>query len=240
MDAPAMTVAQRLWIVFFSGLPFAWFLFPWLDVWKAQTYFAHLSLIALIGLWIAQGGKSLPKNLPVACWASYCVLLSMILFNIGIKQWGTYTIEMALPLLHVLSVLMFYLCAMASWDRPFLTQMLRWLGWSGVIVCAYCVLQLLHLDQFYIKRDLGAHSFIGVIGNVSLCSAHLSMLFPIFWYLARTTHHAWWMAVGISLFLIVWLAVVNASACGLLGVLAALGVFGFLHDRLALVWAGLF
>ena len=70
-----MTAAQRVWILFLAGLPFAWFLFPWLDVWTAQTFFSHLSLTVLGGLLLASSSLRAPRNEPLAYWLGYCVLL---------------------------------------------------------------------------------------------------------------------------------------------------------------------
>lgn len=232
-----MTLTQVIWCAFLAGLSFSWFAFSWLNPWQAHTLWVDLGVSLLTMRKLSEGWAMPVRNDPLGWWVGYLCLVTLFLFNLGIKEFAGYTIDMSIPILHVASLVLFYLAAMADFNRRFLERLLLWVGRSSMLVCVYCLLQALHFDQFYRNREITTHSFIGVLGNPTVTAIHLSLMLPIFLYFAHTRNRWWLASSAVCLLLIGWLVVVNTAATGAAAAMVALLWWGVLRSRVTLCCA---
>lgn len=177
------------WGVFLAGLPFAHLLFrpksglllqpTGLDFWHSHALWAHGWIILLTCAWISKGGLPIRSKALAACvgWVGLCWLWA---WNMSVVKLKLYPLVLSLGLLHVVSLVLFYLSATAQWTRESLQHLLRWIAMTAWVVVAYCGLQAMNLDQF--TANIDNHSgdlMVGTIGNPTHLAAHLAFLLPL-------------------------------------------------------------
>lgn len=169
------------WIVFLAGLPFAPFLNRSLDIWHGQALWAQMWVMLL---WAWGSHRQLATRrlpLPLALWVAWITLRTGWIYVLSITQAKQYPLSLLGSVVHLLLAICFIQAALWTWDRDWLERLLTAVAWSGVLVMAYSVLQLLNLDPFFKSID-NLHPrdpFVGTIGNPSHYGAYLSLLLPI-------------------------------------------------------------
>ena len=189
-------------MLFLAGLPFAHFFNNELDIWHAQTWWVHGALVLLMGMWMWGPSAPLPRNRPLACWFVWVSLMSLQVFTSILVVTKKYPLSLFVGWGHLLSILLMYCVATSLLDVDAFSRLWRWVARAGVVVMGYCVLQLLHLDQFYANIDnkiAEADLLVGTIGNPSHLGAYLALLLPVF--LAQPGRR-WKLAVGLDVLLL--------------------------------------
>jgi len=170
------------WAIFLAGLPFSPLLMRNLDLWNAQATWAQVWVILLFSLMLMQGQvRRLPKNKPLAAWFLWTCVFFMFVWTKMIMEKHVYPLNLLQGMVHVTIIVIFYITAM-QWSQRTLEFILKAIAISGVVTLAYCLLQILNLDQLF--NSLGGHSkkdeLVGMIGNPSHLGTYLAMLVPIF------------------------------------------------------------
>lgn len=194
------------WGIALAGLPFAHFLcfglYQAITPWQAQTLWMQAWTL---GLWAWSLGirapQRLPQNRALAWWVLWTFGSTLWMFMDVYVQRKQYPYGLLGGLGHVLTILWFYLAAMAFWTPAFLARLCRWIAWSGLVVMGYGVLQLVHMDQFYQFKDVintareGQKALTSVIGNTTHFGIYLALLLPFFlWHPDRR----WKLAAGLD------------------------------------------
>lgn len=180
-----MSVGQLGWSILLAGLPFAHFLSKnlvvsyGLDPWHAQTTWMQAGLLAL---WGGSGGRAraLPANRPFPAWLAWTAGITLYAWTVRVSQ-QQYPLALALPMLHLAFLWLFYTLAVGTWTEAVRTTCWRALAWATVVVVAYGWVQVAHLDQFYLNIDQRvpeADVLVGTIGNPSHFGAHLALCWP--------------------------------------------------------------
>ena len=178
-----MSIGQIGWGLFLFGLPFSHFIFrPGLDLWHSQSLWAQGCVLTLFGLSYMGHPQRETKNAPLGAWIIWISLLALHGFTMTTVTHKVYPLVMLPSLLHWMVIVMFYQAALRSLDSMTVKRLLKAIAYAGLLVMAYCVLQLLNLDQFF--SDLGGKktvNMVGTIGNPSHLGSYLALLIPIFW-----------------------------------------------------------
>lgn len=178
------------WVLWLSLLPWAPFLLTRkLDLWHAQTAWAHAGLIVLAASGLTRGIGGLP-NRPLAAWTVWIGLFSLLMWHQGILANKTYPIFLLQGAAHLLVVPMFWV-AMTS---QLTVETLGWL-WRGVaislaVMVGYAALQVAQLDQFFKNMDPSLHTdlLVGTLGNPNHLGVLLAMAVPLF----LSQPERWW------------------------------------------------
>jgi len=216
-----MSLGEFTWYIFLGGLPFAPLLERRLDLWHGQALWADLWIGILFGLSIFTGQKkSTLGNKPLAAWLLLTWVWVLWTFTQGIIANKQYNLQLFMPMLHILSIGLFYMAAKVFWTRSFIERLLKILAVSGGILVAYGLCQALNFDPIFKDLDTSVktHEIVGLIGNPSHFSIYLAIILPIFWVFknkASTIAQAGiWSLLAIIL-------VRNASVTGILAAIAA-------------------
>lgn len=168
------------WVLFLAGLPFSHFLNRSLNIWHGHALYAQSCLLVL---WAASFtvSKATKPNWPLACWVLWVGSLTLWLWTNGIIQSKTYPLPILLGAIHVVFLLMFYHAAMTHWTIQTFDTLFLWMARVGVLVLAYCGLQLLNLDQFfnYVDTSKSRDVLVGTMGNPSHLGSYLACLVPL-------------------------------------------------------------
>src|SRR3990167_8411386 len=213
------------WIVFLAGLPFSHLLNRSVDIWNGHTLYAHGCLVVLWAYSLILN-KSTRPNWPLACWVVWVGALSLWLWTNSIVQHKIYSLPLLLGVFHCLSIILFYQAAVACWNAQTLDTLFLWMARVGVIVLAYCGLQLLSLDQFFDDLNPGPRKdlLVGTIGNPSHLGSYLACLLPL--TLLRTGWR-WKIVSAVVLSLVAYLLLVEKSLGGSLAATGALLWWGW-------------
>lgn len=172
-----------LWLICLAGLPFAPFLCQKLDLWHMHTAWIQGWLILLFAFTLYKGTKKTISNLPVALWFGWLGIYSWYSFQQFIIHANTYNLVSLMPVLHMLFIILFYWTFTQLVTGRDLPHILKWLGYSAVVLIVYGYLQLFNLDQFFKQTgDPNNDILVGTIGNTSHFSAYLSCCVPILLY----------------------------------------------------------
>ena len=208
------------WLIFLAGLPFSHLLNRSLDPWHGQTLYAHGCLVVLWAYSFVSNKPTKP-NWPLAGWVAWVGALSLWLWTNTIIQHKIYSLPLLLGVFHCLSILLFYQAAVSCWTVSTLETICVWIARAGVLVLAYCGLQLLNLDQFFqdLHRSDANDLLVGTIGNPAHLGAYLACLLPL-----TLLRPGWrWKGISVSILgLAAYLLLVEKSVGGSLAATGAL------------------
>lgn len=233
-----MSLGEISWILFLAGLPFAPLINQKLDLWHGQGLWASLWIGLLFGLSIFTGQKKLTTgNKPLAAWLILTFIWVLWSLTKGIMVNKQYNLALFLPMLHILSIVLFCFSANNTWSRSFIERLMKAIAISASVLVAYGLCQAVGFDPIF--KDLDAskktHEVVGLIGNPSHFGIYLAVILPIFW--AIRTSHSYLTQLGIWSLLII-LLFRNASVSGILSATLASIVWWLYHNKKAAIGIG--
>jgi len=205
------------WAIFLAGLPFSPFIFfQTLDLWHSEALWAQSWVILLFALSLGSNvSRSWITNKPLAALIIWAAAVFLWKWNTTMLKMNIYPLPMLMGMGHLFIIVLFYLTAIRTWSFRTIQVLLKWIGVSGALVLAYCIVQLLNLDQFLNNIDSWTKedALVGTIGNPSHLGTQLALLTPVFFY-----NKGWyWKVLGFT-------SIGVAVATGSTGALVALGI----------------
>jgi hypothetical protein len=206
-----MAMRELAWLIFLVWLPFSNGLMPSLTVWNAHTTWAQGWVV---GIWAMgwQSRQRLPSCLPLGLLVGWMVGMTWWRSTELLLHNQAPSLELYVPLIHVVVMSLFIQAAISQWTREFLPRLLRGMAWAAVAMSGYCALQLLGMDQF--MRELHGRPeifLVGTIGNPSHLASYLAFALPLV-----LLQPEWWWKVFAG-----WMGVVLLCTGSLAGQLAA-------------------
>jgi len=169
-------------------------------------------------------------NKPLALLIGWIGLRTLFLWTVIVKTQHVYPLTMLQGLMHILVIVLCYQALVSTWVPETAVRVLRAMAWSGVAVMAYCTIQLLSLDQFFMQTDHATFdAFVGTIGNPSHLAAQLAMLLSLFLLQPGWFWKTMAACAGVLLFR-------TGSAGGQVAGMLVLGWWALRHNRIWL-WA---
>lgn len=193
-----MGVREICWVIYLAGLPFSNFLNKSLDLWHGHATWAEIWLPVLVGLTFWSPTPNRPPNKALGTWIAVVGVTTVGLWYVLAGQAKAYPVSLLMPMLHLLSALLFVWAAWQSWTRQLVPILLTWIGRVGMVSVCYGLVQVANLDQFFkpISANIGRDALVGTIGNYNHFAVYLAMLLPIFLW---KKHYVW---VGLTLILL--------------------------------------
>ena len=216
-----------LFLILLVGLPFANFIFPFLDIWSAQGLFFQLGILIIFSCsFFLKSESKKVRNLPLGTFVLWSGLVTLFYWMSYLLKTKQYPLIIFLPFFNLLCVVLFYKLAVEYLKEKDINRILKGLSISVFIVLCYCILQILNLDQFYTavydKQGLplghiGDDALVGTIGNSTHLAAYLAICSPLFF------KKSWFHIIGLVL---LWFVVLmTKSATGLIVGLAVFWVW---------------
>lgn len=182
---------RYIFLVLLCGLPWAYLIFNKTDVWHAQGHYFQLGILVLLAYSFFEKSRQIKiRNIPLGIFTLWAGLVTAFYWYVTLANTGKYAILIFLPFFNFLCFLLFYKFSIEYLKEKDIERILKGLAISVSIVLGYCILQKLHLDQFYTPLGSGGSnardSLVGTIGNSTHLAGYLAICQPLFfrrgWY----------------------------------------------------------
>lgn len=170
-----------LFLIFFCLMPWAHFFFKRIDLWHAQGHFFQLGILILFCYSFIEKPKDIfhIKNIPLSIFTLWIGSITGYYWYKIIVENQHYPVKIFFPFFNFLCFVWFYKLSLEYLNKEKIKKILEFFSYSIIVILFYCVLQYLHLDQFF-KGTSGHDELVGTIGNTSFLAGFLAIIQPIF------------------------------------------------------------
>lgn len=214
---------KRLFLIFIPLCLWGNFLFRSMDIWHSTGHFVQVGILIIF----CSSLFFQPRNEALGAFLLWTGLVTSYWWIKAFSLTNHYPVKTFMPFFNLLCLVLFYKLIVEYLDGESIEKILKWLKYSVIALLVYCVLQYLHLDEFFNSIAGKQDELVGTMGNTMHLAGLLALLQPLFFSKNRE---------DILALCLLWLIILlTGSATGLVGGLAVILFWLFFRNRIMFI-----